>query len=140
VIGGLVAGTGMFANAADTSGTVVQDLSQCANPAAPVPGTPVYQTRFTAGGGKVSGTIPAIPATTLTSLGITPTLVNVSVTTQYNTGRSGGNKTDVVTVNLPGHQYSNPLLFNIPRSPTAWSSAPAPSPTAPSPPARRSRP
>lgn len=114
IIGGMTAGAGMFAGAATTTPVYNSELSQCANPSAPVPGAPVFSTRFTVGSGKVSGTIPVIPAATLAANNITPTLVNVTATTQYNSGRSGGNKTDVVTLNLPGHQYSNPLLFNIP--------------------------
>lgn len=114
IVGGMTVGAGMFAGAATTAPVYASELSQCANPSAPVPGAPVYTTRFSVGSGKVSGTIPVIPAATLTADNITPTLVNVVVTTQYNSGRSGGGKTDVATVDLPGHEYHNPLLFNIP--------------------------
>lgn len=112
LVGGVVVGGTMVATAADPTPVYQNQAITCVGTTSvPAPAVPVYTTRLIAGATKVSGT--ATPSPTLFQ-GVVPTGYRLEITTQYDTTKSGAGKTDVATVTLPGHVFTNPLLFNIP--------------------------
>jgi len=112
LVGGIVVGGTMVATAADPTPVYQNTAIECVGlVAVPAPAAPVYTTKLFAGSSKASGTATPNPTT---FAGVVPTGYRFEITTQYDTTKSGGGKTDVATVTVPGHVYRNPLLFNIP--------------------------